>query len=284
MNSVRQLLHSAIDYAGLFPPASLGMNQALKNYAEYRATEHLWALGRFIIPASRLNELDEYGADQEIHLSLLIGPDVKADAAKVRRLQAKSSIAIDSIEAKIASAEDMDQLLQCFPGFTIYCEVPIDENIEALIASMGQRGIYGKIRAGGVKSELFPTPAQVSRFLVSCAERAVRFKATAGLHHAIRSFYPLTYEESGPSTMMHGFLNLLIAAAAAYAGCCEETVEQILSDESRESFHFEAASIGWNVWSFPNKHILAMRERFLVSFGSCSFVEPISDMKKLGLL
>jgi len=56
--ALRTLLAGSIDYAGLFPPASLEMAEAARNYEAYRSGPHSWALGRFILPSARLNEVD----------------------------------------------------------------------------------------------------------------------------------------------------------------------------------------------------------------------------------
>jgi hypothetical protein len=55
--SLRALLEGVIDYAGLFPPAKLPLDQALRNYARYRRESEGWMLGRFVCPATRLAEL-----------------------------------------------------------------------------------------------------------------------------------------------------------------------------------------------------------------------------------
>ena len=58
--SVRALLTGIIDYAGMFPPANLPLDEALRNYLRYRSEPESWMLGRFICPAARLAELDAY--------------------------------------------------------------------------------------------------------------------------------------------------------------------------------------------------------------------------------
>src|SRR5688500_1293567 len=50
--SLRALLDGLIDYAGLFPPATLDMQAAVARYARYRAGERAWMLGRFVVPSS----------------------------------------------------------------------------------------------------------------------------------------------------------------------------------------------------------------------------------------
>ncbi len=58
--SLRALLAGVIDYAGLFPPAKLPLDRAVRHYARYRTEPEGWMLGRFVCPASRLMELAPY--------------------------------------------------------------------------------------------------------------------------------------------------------------------------------------------------------------------------------
>jgi hypothetical protein len=91
MHPLRILLEQSIDYAGLFPPAGLDMRPAAENDAAYRSSPHAWALGRFVVPAARLEELEAASADllpaqptaSPWHLSVLLGAD---PAAEVRAL------------------------------------------------------------------------------------------------------------------------------------------------------------------------------------------------------
>ena len=43
MSSFYALMKHAIDYAGLYPPASLALTTTLNNYAAYRESELGWA-------------------------------------------------------------------------------------------------------------------------------------------------------------------------------------------------------------------------------------------------
>jgi len=279
------MLHSAIDYAGLFPPASLAMSQAVLNYAEYRAADSAWALGRFIIPASRLIELPDPVLGQTWNLSVLLGTDSKADSDSIRAFQTRFPASICSIEARAANEVDMDKVQGLFPEFSIFFEISIQENLPELLEAIRRRNARAKIRTGGISRDLFPSPSELGRFLICAAERQVPFKATAGLHHAMRWTYPLTYERASLFATMHGFLNLILASAAAFAGFRREIVELILAEENKNSFHFdEGGVLSWHEWNFSSRLIYEMRYQFLLSFGSCSFLEPISEMKALGIL
>ena len=60
MRPERALLSGMVDYAGLFPPAQLPLEKAVREYAVHLGGAEAWMLGRFIIPAQRLEELEPY--------------------------------------------------------------------------------------------------------------------------------------------------------------------------------------------------------------------------------
>ena len=288
MNSIRLLLNSVIDYAGLFPPAGLAMAEALRNYANDKAGYFSWALGRFIVPISRLPELescmDEF--KQNWRLSVLAGSNPESDLEKIIDFNRRCPpFVIDTVEAKAADIRSIDLLLKVFGGrFQTYLEIPADKHSVALIAAIARVGGRAKVRTGGIRPELFPSPAELAEFISSCAEQRVSFKATAGLHHALRSVHPLTYEPSSPSGTMHGFVNVIVASAFASAGADEETLKAILEEETIKSFNFEDGALSWRGRRIDSGRLREMRERFFLSFGSCSFREPISEMKALRML
>lgn len=58
-NSLKKLVTNLIDYAGLFPPASLPLKEAYKNYVRYINESDEWILSKFICPAKQLSSLAE---------------------------------------------------------------------------------------------------------------------------------------------------------------------------------------------------------------------------------
>jgi hypothetical protein len=59
----RAFLADIVDYAGLFPPARLSLDQSIRNYARYRQEPEGWMLARFVCPAGQLSELSTYIAE-----------------------------------------------------------------------------------------------------------------------------------------------------------------------------------------------------------------------------
>ena len=81
---------------------------------------------------------------------------------------------------------------------------------------------------------------------------------------------------------MHGFVNLFVAAMAAYQGADEGVVSEILGDEDRRNFDASESELRWRRRSFSTEDIRKMREEFLAGFGSCSFEEPIEELRAMG--
>jgi hypothetical protein len=300
-NTCGVLLRELIDYAGLFPPASLPMTAAAANYDAYLRSEWNWILGRFIVPVSRLGEfkeayagsptpLDKDEGRTKWRLSALLGPDAAADVARIREFNERmaggvssSSAVIESVEVKITSAEEMQRLSGIIPAeLATYFEIPLQMlNWAECVKAAAGCGRRAKIRMGGETADKFPAPGSVIEFMRQCAASNVPFKATAGLHHPLRSVHRLTYQPESPSGMMHGLLNVFLAAAFLWAGMQAEIAVQLLEEQSAQAFHFDLDGAAWRQHRLSRDEIAAARLNFAISFGSCSFTEPIDDLRSL---
>jgi hypothetical protein len=277
------------------------MAPAVANYDAYSRSEWNWLLGRFIVPVARLGEFEEALAGLSIpmqgtgfahwRLSVLLGCDPIADVARIREFNARMAISnsgrrvvVQGVELKVASAEEITRLSGIMPAeLATYFEVPLlscDECITAA-ADCGRRA---KIRTGGETADKFPASASVIEFIRLCAAANVPFKATAGLHHPLRSVHRHTYQPESPSGMMHGFINVFLAAAFLRAGMENKLAAQLLEEQSSQAFRFDLDGVGWRQHRLSRNEIAATRRNFAISFGSCSFMEPIDDLRSLHLL
>jgi len=296
MDAIRVLLRNSIDYAGLFPPAGLDMDAAVANYHRYRAGESAWALGRFILPVNRLPEFEQAAAKHTPRpsaarpwlLGVLLGPDLAGDLDQVtefNRRHAASGTQIDTVEAKAGSSDAVRDTMHRMPShLQAYLEIPIHHDPTNLIAAIDRTGARAKVRTGGVTRDGFPSTADLLRFLRSCLRARVPFKATAGLHHPVRAQYRLTYAPDSPSGTMFGFLNLFLAAAFLYAGMEETDAAQILDEESPQAFRFDGSGVSWQDHRIGQDALAGARRELIVSFGSCSFTEPLEELQALNLL
>jgi hypothetical protein len=297
--SVKALLGEAIDYAGLFPPAGLDMAASARNFAKYAAGTASWALGRFIVPVSRLEEFNFAVADLAVQdgappwrLGALGGSDPSADLNRIKAFNrwhaerdARLKAVIDTVEMKAATPELVRQAAREVDGsLRVFFEIPIERDPAELLAAIAETRRAAKVRTGGVTRDAFPTAGELARFLDAALRAGVSFKATAGLHHPVRGSWPLTYERSEPRSMMHGFLNLFLCAALMYDGMGREEADALLAEEDGAAFRFDESGVEWKGYRVATEVIAAARRGFAVSFGSCSFEEPLGDLQKLGLL
>jgi hypothetical protein len=237
------LLARLFDHAPMFPPASLPSADALAEDARARASRDAFALGRLVWPASSLGDLSS--ASREI--SAVLDAPLRTDAH------------VDAVEARYR--EDVASLV----GFAddVFVELPLDDSLDAGLDALAAHGLRAKVRCGGTG---VPTSADLARFVCACRERGVPFKATAGLHHAVRT--------NGE----HGFLNLL--AATAFAGAEQEALDE--TDPS--AFGLDASSFRWGVRSAGAGEVARVRRDLLRSIGSCSFFEPLEELERHGVL
>ena len=314
--SVRTFLDSIVDYAGLFPPAQLGMSAAVARFARYHAGPDCWLLGRFVVPVARLEEFEDIAAPHlaaaaeegekergrgrgvAAHLrpwrvSALGGAAHEEDAECILRFNSRHAtgqrvdVVVDAVETKAASPEEIVRAATAYRdlGAHVFVELPVaGGDPRPLIDAACANGVRAKVRLGGVTPEAFPATADVARFIVACADAKLPFKATAGLHHLVRGEYPVTYAPDAPLGTMFGFLNVFLAAAFAHGGLPIGEVEQLLEERDPAALSFDADGAAWRAHRLTPLALARARREGATSFGSCSFEEPVEELRSLGLL
>jgi len=302
--AVRAAFSGLVDYAGLFPPAQLGMQPALAEYAAARQSPHAWMLARFIVAESRLAELLESANGTALPLSVIVDAGtqsrewfITAQAALTRIATFKNSgsAQIEALEVPLGSLRSLRETYDAAIGqyaaaaahaglgdVPSFIEVPNDsrraELLPGALAAMQRHRLLAKLRCGGVTAASVPPVLDVATFMRLANDERVAFKATAGLHHPVRGYN----EESG--FVMHGFLNVLMAAALARSGAPVDDLVAVLEDDEPSHFRFDDAGLEWNGRNIPTEELAATRERAFIGYGSCSFEEPVSDLAALGMI
>ena len=330
--SLKTFMKSLIDYAGLFPPAKLPLKDAINEYAQLLESKNSWMLGRFIIPISNLNELDEFlplfKDTGPLRLSVLGGggesekeylKNIKENVSNIKNYRQKhgDKIEIEVIECKMptvpltedtvnqATATLNQNNLYHFHEFNELPYVGInystdedesdwDDNILPTIELLSKIDNAGmKLRCGGITKEAFPSVEQVAAMIQTCAIKKIPLKFTAGLHHPIRHFAD-EYDE-----YMHGFINTFTASIFASTFPIPKTDQEkfrmfillshMIDDQTPENFSFEEEKIIWQVrddrettFELTSENITNARKENAISYGSCSFEEPIDDLTELG--
>ncbi|RMH14054.1 MAG: hypothetical protein D6695_02300 [Planctomycetota bacterium] len=306
--TLRTLLEGLIDYAGLFPPARLDMQPAVENYNRYLIGNHTFALGRFICPVSRLDDLTRHASAlmpgtfatsgyREMAdslppwpISAIIDGPLDASLARIdafnelHQSESAGLARIETIELKIAHPNEIDDALDIIPNdIKPYFEIPAESDPRGCIAALAGQDAGAKIRCGGVRPEMIPSIDAVAAFIAACASADVPFKATAGLHHPIRAEHPLTYEQNPPRAVMHGFVNVFLTAALLKEQTIDESqARSVLAENDPAAFHFDDERASWREHALTLDGLTRARTRFAVGYGSCSFEEPIADLITLG--
>lgn len=312
--SLRALMTGLIDYSGVFPPAALGMPEAVKNYATYLAGEHAPVLKRFICRASALPQLSEHGgivmpgtyatsgytemagiADPWSVSAVIDGELDKCldliDAFNERHESIDHGQArVTAIEMKIGEVGDIDDALDEIPSdlavaFELPSAVVFGGDPRGFVAALAGGEACAKIRCGGVTPELIPPTEGVAAVINACAIAEVAFKCTAGLHHPVRAEQRLTYDEHPPRAVMHGFFNVFVGAMLVRTRAISPAeLVQVLEETDPSAFTFDDDGCAWRGNMVPTDRVARCRESFCLGYGSCSFTEPIEDLRELGLL
>ncbi len=300
----RAALSGLIDYAGLFPPASLDMEGAVTGYRAARSSSAAWIVDRFICPTSRLEELvgvlapTMTAGEEPWRLVVTAGPgwidSLTPDAGTVRTFSdtVGNAASVELVEIRVPPevasdpkrlAADAAEVLRAF-GAAVFFEIPWQsdpgEAFDTLAALREDtsRALGVKIRCGGLEAALFPEPVDVARFVAGATGRALPMKATAGLHHPFRHTDPET------GFTHHGFVNFLTVAALATQGVDAATLTEVVADEDPSSFTIDRAGVAWRDHTVGHAVVDEMRSGLFVGYGSCSFEEPVGDLTALGVL
>ena len=265
------LFDGLLDDAAVYPPGSLPLAQAVPAHLEHIAAGHRSTVGPFVLGVRELPELAELTAHLQpgtFELSA-ISPLEQLDET-VRLVAATPAWRLVALEVTVSAGMAADEAVQRVrhvapAGVTVFVEIPRDERRDELIAALAGTGIAAKLRTGGVRADLYPDEDELAAAIIALVSQGVPFKATAGLHHAVRNTDPETGFEQ------HGFLNLMLATARARSGAGLAEVREALALRDGQQLASQLPGAA------------GIRDSF-VSFGTCSIQEPVDELVGLGLL
>ncbi len=283
MTAIEAALSGLVDYAGLYPPASLDMRTAVHNYLRYRAGARSALLGRFIVDVARLGELREAAAGRLSSMPLSMIAPAEIVSGTLQALL-RDGFAIEAVEIKCADPRAIEEISgRLPPHIERYFEIPLQPISTEVLDALASTRSRAKLRMGGIVPEAFPASKPTALLLKELAGRQLPFKATAGLHHPIRSRHRLTYEPDSSAATMHGFLNVVCAAALLHFGGTAGEALKTLDEEDSGAFQVDADAIRCRAFRWTAAQLRDARG-FFTSFGSCSFTEPVSDLETIGWL
>lgn len=276
MRPAEILLSNCIDYAGMFPPSGLDLQTAVENFASYRAGPDSWALGRLILPAREIPAFSERWPRQAAKWP--VTAVIRGGLAEIEDLTAS----VATVECGPIEPNQIERIANKLPSATLYIEVDLTADPAESIAIIAANSARAKIRTGGVTASAIPSAEQVVRFLSCCIQHRVPFKATAGLHHAVRGIHTLSDQPQSIHACMHGFVNVLLAAALLANGAGTLAATTLLNEQHPDSFRFTPDAITWRDFTLTPEHLIPFRRDRMVSFGSCAFTEPLEELRAAG--
>lgn len=276
-NHIPALFAGLVDDAAVFPPGSASLPEAVAAHRAHRAAWYADLVGPLLLPASQLAAAAQLLAPDE-RLAVGVIADGGVDALFAAVEAADGRLAIRQVEAAVAKrGEDprpgLRRLLTLLGGwpFLGYAELPLTWGLLAALDTLAEARAAGtavgaKFRTGGLAAELFPTPVELAAVICACRDRALPFKLTAGLHNALRHTDPET------GFVHHGFLNVLVATAVAADGAEVAEVAEVLAATDPVPLIEPARArrdLARPLWK---------------GFGSCSIIEPLTDLIRIGLI
>ena len=312
----KALLDGIIDYAGLFPPARLPMDEAFARFLQHRGEDDGWMLARFVCPATRLGELEPLlaqGDPSQSPIGIAVlgrGGDtledflegVDRDATAVRAFSSRQTgrAVAEVFEVGLPSAGGVAVAVESAwrrltddgsTPMTPYFEVSLlgdwRPRLPAAAAAVrdtdrstgGTSRVGLKIRCGGLDASAVPEPMAVAAAIATCRATGVPLKATQGLHH------PFRHHDSVLDTMVHGFLNLYAASVLAHVHDLPAArLAEIVAEVEEETFAIENDRFAWRDLEASSDQVAAARDHLLTTFGSCSFSEPRDDLQQLNII
>jgi hypothetical protein len=275
---VPALLSHLVDDAAVFPPGNAPLGEAVAAHHGHRAAWYADMIGPLLVPASAVRSGELAGVvDRDLDVGIVGDTGVARLAEAASTLPAR--VGLRQVEVAVAKrGEDpqpglarLVEIARALPGVACYAEIPLAWGLLAALDTVtGLRGegcdVAPKFRTGGLAAELFPTPVELAAVICACRERGLRFKLTAGLHHAIR------YTDPETGLVHHGFLNVLAAVAAADAGADVADVAPVLAGTDPV------------LLVEPVRRVLDRDRPLWIGFGSCSITDPLNDLVRFGLL
>ena len=276
--AVPRLFEHVFDDAAVFPPGNMPLDRAVPAHLDHLTGGHRRFVGPFVVAATALLRLAELVADRparSFEVALTVG-EPRTVASALSAADGIPAVRVSAVEVAVpvgvAAGEVVPQLdaaLTGRPDVAVFVELPRDERRAALVDELCGTPWVAKLRTGGVRADLYPDEGELAAAIVTTARAGLPFKATAGLHHAIRNTDP------GTGFEQHGFLNLITAVDAAVALADEARVARLLAER-------EAGVVAERVRALGDR-AARVRAQFR-SFGTCSIAEPLEELTELGLL
>jgi hypothetical protein len=292
VSTIPSYLADLVDDAAIFPPGNAPLASAVDTHADHRNAAYADLVGPFVVSDVRLPDLiavrQARGPGPALPITVVVTGGAGAIEGAVRWADT-DCLDLRSIEFALRDEDDLahnarrvitavDQLVasgDLEDDTVVYVEPtrlsgpPTHSWLAALdeVAAVDHRL---KFRTGGVDADDFPSAGELAICIQQALDRELRFKCTAGLHHAVRHRDPQTGFEH------HGFLNVLLATRASLDGATADGVAAVLDESDPAAIKARVDAVGTDG--------LVSARRWFTSFGCCDVLEPLEDLIGLDLI
>lgn len=297
MSTIPEPYRFLVDDAAVFPPGNAPLHTALTAHRRHRRTAWADLVGPFVVSDVALPELIDAvrasGDSTPLRVSVVVTGGAGAIEPAVRWAGRADELELAAVELALRDEQDLprnarrvttvvDQLRasgDLDDDTPVYVEPPRPLGPEpaaswlTALDEVAALDLRLKFRTGGVTADAFPSAAELASCIDAALDRELRFKCTAGLHHALRHRVDEGFDRP---VDQHGFLNVLLATRAALDGGGVDDIAQALETAD--------PSVVRDTLDDEGEETLVSARRWFVSFGSCSVLEPLEDLVALGLV
>lgn len=271
--TVPPLLRGLCDDAALFPPGNAPLETAVAAHFAHRDGEHSALVGPFVIPADLVAGLSALPEGRTLVVSVIVPDGSRQVVAALDAVHAMPGVRPVSVEVAVSDppySATVDEICSATTEVEVYVEVPRGGRGLGVLAWLAGTRCAAKFRTGGIVADAHPGETELATAIETAVHLGVPFKATAGLHHAVRNTAP------GTGFEQHGFLNLMLATHLAGVGADTAAIASSLADRDGARIVADLSALG-------SADVAALRCRFR-SFGTCSIADPLADLTALGLI
>ena len=284
--SLPSYVHGLVDDAAIFPPGNVPLDEAVAAHRHHLASSYAGLLGAFVVSDTRLPDLARLVERVEtapLDVIVVVTGGAGALEPAVAWASRTEGVALAGVEVAMRESDAGDLAPNAGRIVTavdrLGLDVPVSVEVPRLYGAEPSASWLGaldelaaadhrvKLRTGGLEADAFPSVHELATCIVAALDRELRFKCTAGLHHAVRHTDPQTGFDH------HGFLNVLLATRASLDGAGADDVAAVLDTR-------DGAALARD----PDADMLTSARRWFTSFGSCSVLDPLDDLTKLGLV
>jgi len=265
------------DDAAVFPPGNADLAEAVATFRSRRDEWYADLVASLVVTDQHLPAV----SDREIPLSIVVSGGAGAVAGALK-LVARAGNPVAGLEIALRDPDDLagnarrvvaavdaargEELIN--DETPVFVELPaadVTHGWESAADEVAAAKLRLKFRTGGVEAQLFPSAGRVAAWIDAALDREVPFKCTAGLHNAVR------HRDLDTGFDHHGFLNVLVATQRLFDGAPDAVA--VLEERNPRALLERAADVD-----------LAQARRWFTGIGSCSILEPLTDLTDLGLM